>query len=462
MSQSLVIPLLLVLAAIGYWLGRQRALALRDGSLAAGGLATLPQYYGYYVALIAGLPAFVIFVAGVLFQGSLVDWLVLGSLPAEMTDDISPAERNLLLSSIRNAARGTTFGTPEPAILAAAQSFSTSQSIVRLAVIAATLIAALGGLLWARSRIAPAFRARHQVEGILYSLLVLASLVAIVTTVGILVSLIYESYRFFERVPPTDFLFGLNWEPQIAIREDQVAGLGSFGAVPVFWGTIVVAVCAMAVAVPIGLMAAIYTAEYASQPVRATIKPILEVLAGIPTIVYGFFAVITVSPALRQLGAWLGIEVAPTAAIVAGGVMGIMLIPFISSFADDALNAVPQSLRDGSAALGATKSETIRQVLLPAALPGIMGGVLLAMSRAIGETMIVVMAAGLTARLTLNPLEGVTTTTVQIVTLLIGDTEFDSPKTLAAFGLGLVLFIATLLLNVLALGIVKKYREQYD
>ncbi len=461
MTQSQVIPILIVLSVVGFYLGRQRANALRDDS-ANGGLATLPKYYGYYVALIAGLPAFVIFVAGILFQGSFIDWLLLNHVPAEMTTDISAAERNLLLSSIRNVARGTTFGTPPPEILAAAQSFATYQTIVRFSVIASSLALAVAGLAWARSRIAPAFRARHQVEGIIFGLIVLASLVAIITTLGILVSLIYESWRFFERVPVAEFLFGLNWEPQIAIREDQVAGLGSFGAVPVFWGTIVVSICAMFVAVPIGLLAAIYTAEYATQPVRATIKPVLEVLAGIPTIVYGFFAVITVSPALRNLGATLGIEVAPTAAIVAGGVMGIMLIPFVSSFADDALNAVPQSLRDGSAALGATKSETIRQVLLPAALPGIMGGVLLALSRAIGETMIVVMAAGLTANLTLNPLEGVTTTTVQIVTLLIGDTEFDSPKTLAAFGLGLVLFLSTLMLNVLALGIVKKYREQYD
>ena len=461
MTQSVVVPLILALAVLGYWLGRQRAIAMRDAT-ANGGLATLPHYYGYYVALIAGLPALIIFIAGTLFQSSLIDGLLLSSLPAEMTDGISSAERNLLLSSIRNAARGTTFGTPAPAILAAAESFATYQWLIRASVVVVTLAIAIAGLTWARSRVAPAFRARHRVEGIVFGLLVAASLVAIATTLGILVSLIYESFRFFERVPMTEFLFGLNWEPQIAIRADQVASTGSFGAVPVFWGTIVVSICAMFVAVPIGLMAAIYTAEYASQPVRATIKPILEILAGIPTIVYGFFAVITVSPALRNLGAMLGIEVAPTAAIVAGGVMGIMLIPFISSFADDALNAVPQSLRDGSAALGATKSETIRQVLLPAALPGIMGGVLLALSRAIGETMIVVMAAGLTARLTLNPLEGVTTTTVQIVTLLIGDTEFDSPKTLAAFGLGLVLFLSTLMLNVLALGIVKKYREQYD
>ncbi|MEZ5865895.1 MAG: phosphate ABC transporter permease subunit PstC [Geminicoccaceae bacterium] len=461
MSQTLVIPFLLVLAAIGYWLGRQRALALRDGT-ATGGLATLPQYYGYYVALIAGLPALALFLAGLLFQGTIVDSLLLGSLPPEMTTDITSAERNLLLSSIRNAAAGATFGTPEPAILAAAETLNTYRLIVNGAVLALVMALAIAGLTWARSRIAPRFRARHRVEAIIFGLMVLCSLIAILTTLGILVSLVFESLRFFARVPVTEFLFGTKWDPQIAIRADQVGGSGAFGAVPIFWGTIVVSVCAMAVAVPIGLMAAIYTAEYATPLARGTIKPILEILAGIPTIVYGFFAVITVSPFLRGLAAAMGIEMAPTAAIVAGGVMGIMLIPFISSFADDALNAVPRSLRDGAAALGATKSETIRQVLLPAALPGIMGGVLLAVSRAIGETMIVVMAAGLTANLTLNPLEGVTTTTVQIVALLTGDTEFDSPKTLAAFGLGLVLFTATLLLNVLALRIVKKYREQYD
>ncbi len=461
MSQTFIIPFLLLLAAIGYWLGRQRALALHDGT-ASGGLATLPQYYGYYVALIAGLPAFVLFIAGLLFQGSIIDSLLLGSLPSEMTTDITSAERNLLLSSIRNAAQGTTFGTPEPAILAAAESLNTYRLIVNGAVVALVMALAIAGLTWARGRIAPKFRARHRVEAIIFGLMVLCSLIAILTTLGILVSLVFESLRFFARVPVTEFLFGTKWDPQIAIRADQVGGSGAFGAVPIFWGTIVVSLCAMCVAVPVGLLAAIYTAEYATPLAWGTIKPILEVLAGIPTIVYGFFAVITVSPFLRDLAASLGIEMAPTAAIVAGGVMGIMLIPFISSFADDALNAVPRSLRDGAAALGATKSETIRQVLLPAALPGIMGGVLLALSRAIGETMIVVMAAGLTANLTLNPLEGVTTTTVQIVALLTGDTEFDSPKTLAAFGLGLVLFTATLLLNILALGIVKKYREQYD
>lgn len=461
MSQAFVIPMLLLLAIIGYWLGRQRANALRDAT-AAGGLATLPRYYGYYVALVAGLPAFVLFIAAVLLQGSIIDSLVLGSLPSEMTTDLAPADRNLLLSSIKNAARGTTFGAPDPAILAAAETLDTWRTVVRGAVVALVMALAIAGLTWARGRISSSFHARHRVEAIIFGLMVFCSLIAILTTLGILVSLTFESLRFFARVPVTEFLFGTKWDPQIALRADQVGGSGAFGAVPIFWGTIVVSVCAMAVAVPIGLMAAIYTAEYATPLARATIKPVLEVLAGIPTIVYGFFAVITVSPFLRHLAAAVGIEMAPTAAIVAGGVMGIMLIPFISSFADDALNAVPHSLRDGAAALGATKSETIRQVLLPAALPGIMGGVLLAVSRAIGETMIVVMAAGLTANLTLNPLEGVTTTTVQIVALLTGDTEFDSPKTLAAFGLGLALFTATLLLNILALRIVKKYQEQYD
>ena len=278
------------------------------------------------------------------------------------------------------------------------------------------------------------------------------------------------SHRWFEpdrdigigQATVDEFFTGLNWEPQIAIRADQVTAGGAFGALPVFWGTLMIAVLAMMVATPIGLFAAIYLTEYASERFRSVVKPLLEILAGIPTVVYGFFAVLTVAPAMRTLGEMIGMDIAPNSALAAGGVMGIMLIPFISSLSDDAINAVPQSLRDGSYGLGATKGETITRVLLPAALPGIMGGVLLALSRAIGETMIVVMAAGIIASLTLNPLEPVTTVTVQIVTLLIGDTEFDNPKTLAAFALGLVLFLVTLALNVLALNIVRKYREQYD
>jgi phosphate transport system permease protein len=263
-------------------------------------------------------------------------------------------------------------------------------------------------------------------------------------------------------VPVHEFVFGLEWSPQTAIREDQVGSSGSFGAVPLFVGTLLVSAVAMFVAVPIGLMSAIYLAEYASKTVRAFAKPALEVLAGIPTVVYGFFAALTVAPFLRDLGTSMGLSVSSESALAAGGVMGVMIIPFISSLADDVITAVPQSMRDGSLAMGATQSETVRRVIIPAALPGIVGGIMLAVSRAIGETMIVVMAAGMAAKLTANPLESVTTVTVQIVTLLTGDQEFDSPKTLAAFALGLMLFTVTLLLNIFALHIVKKYREQYE
>jgi phosphate transport system permease protein len=263
-------------------------------------------------------------------------------------------------------------------------------------------------------------------------------------------------------VPLDDFLFGLHWSPQTAIRADQVGASGSFGAIPIFAGTLLITVIAMCVAVPLGLMSAIYMSEYASARTRGVIKPLLEVLAGVPTVVYGFFAALTVAPFFRGMGEGIGLDVSSESALAAGIVMGIMIIPFVSSLSDDVMNAVPQTLRDGSFALGATKSETIKQVVLPAALPGVVGAVLLAVSRAIGETMIVVMAAGLAANLTANPFEAVTTVTVQIVTLLVGDQEFDSSKTLAAFALGLVLFFVTLALNVFALRFVRKYREKYD
>jgi phosphate transport system permease protein len=300
------------------------------------------------------------------------------------------------------------------------------------------------------------------VEGIFTVILIACSTIAIFTTIGIILSVLYESIRFFKVIPVTDFLFGLDWSPQMAIRADQVGSSGAFGAVPVFLGTALISVIAMVVAVPVGLMSAIYLSEYASKRLRAVAKPLIEVLAGIPTVVYGFFAALTVAPFIREAGGVLGLSVASESALAAGLVMGIMIIPFISSLSDDFINAVPQSLRDGSYSLGATQSETIRKVILPAAVPGIIGGVLLAVSRAIGETMIVVMAAGLSANLTVNPLKAVTTVTVQIVTLLVGDQEFDSPKTLAAFALGLVLFVVTLCLNVIALYVVRKYREQYE
>ena len=290
----------------------------------------------------------------------------------------------------------------------------------------------------------------------------MSSTIAVLTTVGIVLSVLFESIRFFQAVPVTDFLFGTEWSPQTAIRSDQVGSSGAFGAVPLFAGTMLIAFIAMLVAVPIGLMSAIYLSEYANYRFRAVAKPLLEILAGVPTVVYGFFAALTVAPFIRETGGFLGLDVASESALAAGLGMGIMIIPFVSSLSDDVINAVPQAMRDASYGIGATRSETIIRVIIPAALPGIVGGVLLAVSRAIGETMIVVMAAGLAANLTANPLEAVTTVTVQIVTLLVGDQEFDSPKTLAAFALGLVLFVVTLCLNIIALYIVRKYREQYE
>jgi phosphate transport system permease protein len=367
-----------------------------------------------------------------------------------------------LLSEIRSVAAGNLFGEPSLVVQAAAERYKGWQTITRYAMVAAALSVALLGLAAASRRISPEFRARHGAERILSGLMIACSLIAILTTLGIVLSLLIESLRFFDRVSPLEFFFGLNWEPQIPIREGQVTAGGAFGAVPVFAGTLLISVIAMLVAIPIGLYSAIYLTEYAHPRVRATVKPVMELLAGIPTVVYGFFAVLTVAPALRGFGEMIGVPIAPNSALAAGGVMGIMIIPFISSLSDDAIAAVPRAMRDGSYAIGATKGETITKVLLPAALPGIMGGVLLAVSRAIGETMIVVMAAGIIASLTANPLEPVTTVTVQIVTMLIGDTEFDNPKTLAAFALGLVLFVVTLALNVLALHIVRKYRERYE
>ncbi|MBW2292359.1 MAG: phosphate ABC transporter permease subunit PstC [Deltaproteobacteria bacterium] len=290
----------------------------------------------------------------------------------------------------------------------------------------------------------------------------LCSLVAVVTTIGIVLSMVVETVRFFELVPIHHFLFGLEWSPQTALRSDQAGSSGLFGAVPIFTGTLLITFIAMTVAVPLGLMAAIHLSEYAGPRTRSVVKPLLELLAGIPTVVYGFIAAIQVAPLMRSLGEALGLDIASESALTAGIVMGVMIIPFVSSLSDDAINAVPQTLRDAAYALGATKSETLKQVVLPAALPGIASAVLLAMSRAIGETMIVVMAAGLAARLTLNPLEAVTTVTVQMVTLLVGDQEFDSAKTLVAFALGLVLFVITLVLNVVALIVVRRYREQYE
>ena len=328
--------------------------------------------------------------------------------------------------------------------------------------LALLLLFAAGVTFWGAQRITAEFRARTHVERFIQGTLIILSIVAVLTTFGIVMSLAFESWRFFEQVPLNEFLFGLQWSPQTALRADQAGSSGAFGAVPIFAGTFLIMLVAMAVAGPIGLMIAIYLAEYAHPTTRKIVKPMIEILAGIPTVVYGFFALLTVGPTIRNFAETLGFAVPTQSAIAAGVVMGIMIVPLISSLSDDVITAVPQSLRDGSLALGATKSETMKQVIFAGALPGIIGAFLLAISRAIGETMIVVMAAGRAANLTGNPFEAVTTVTVQIVALLTGDQEFDSAKTLAAFALGLVLFVITLLLNVIALTIVRRYREQYD
>jgi len=316
--------------------------------------------------------------------------------------------------------------------------------------------------LYARTTVRADFKARIWVERFVKSLLLICSVIAVLTTVGIVLSLVFESLRFFKEVPVLDFLTGLQWSPQTALRADQAGQSGAFGAVPIFAGTFLIMLVAISLAAPVGLMIAIYLSEYATPRVRAWVKPAIEILAGVPTVVYGYFALLTVGPTIRNFAEALGASVPTQSAIAAGSVMGVMIIPFISSLSDDVINAVPQSLRDGSLALGATKSETVKKVVFGGALPGIIGAMLLAISRAVGETMIVVMAAGTAANLTANPFEAVTTVTVQIVTLLTGDSEFDTAKTLSAFALGLVLFIITLILNVIALMIVRRYRERYD
>ena len=425
-------------------------------------LHSLPSYHGAFVAIWVGVPALVLVLLWLLFQGSAIDALLVRSLPDAVTAGASALRLDLVLAEIHNVAAGFVFREPTPEVAEAAGRLRRWTDLADRALFVVALAAMLLCLFLARARLAPRFRARRSVEKALSGFMIGCSLVAIVTTAGIIVSLLYEAVAFFRMVPPQEFFLGLKWEPQIAIRPDQIAGSGAFGAVPVFTGTILIATIAMLVAVPVGLFTAIYLVEYASDRVRNLVKPMLEILAGVPTVVYGFFAVLVVAPALRQAGGLVGVPVSPNAALVAGGVMGVMIIPFISSLSDDALRAVPRSLRDGSLAMGATPAETMTRVLLPAALPGIMGGILLGLSRAIGETMIVVMAAGLIATLTVNPLDSVTTVTVQIVTLLVGDSEFDSPKTLAAFALGLVLFVATLALNVIALVIVRRYRDEYE
>ena len=462
MPPILLIFVLLALSSLAYTLGRRRAFSAAGGGVHTKILHSRPAYYGMLTALWCAIPAFLLLGFWLAFETRFITALVVADLPEEIRS--LPADRlNLIVNDIRNLVSGNIVsGQIDQTMQAAANRYIHIQSVSHLALAAAAIALAVAGALLVSAKITPKTRARNQVERIIGYALIICSTIAIFTTIGIVLSVLYEAIRFFQVIPVTEFLFGLQWSPQTAIRADQVGSSGAFGAVPVFVGTLLISGIAMTVAVPIGLMSAIYMSEYASRTFRTAAKPLMEILAGIPTVVYGFFAALTVAPMIRSAGVSVGLDVASESALAAGLVMGIMIIPFVSSISDDVINAVPQALRDGSYGLGATQSETIRQVVLPAALPGIVGGILLAVSRAIGETMIVVMAAGLAANLTVNPLSAVTTVTVQIVTLLVGDQEFDSPKTLAAFALGLLLFIITLALNIIALHIVRKYREQYE
>jgi phosphate transport system permease protein len=457
---SIALVAVLVIAVAAGLFARNRASGLRSGGAR---LNSLPNYHALYVGLWAALPAMLFLMIWSPVQTSMVNQAVLASPAGQQLPDFDMA-RDTILTEAREIASGEREAGFNPESSALAPSYA--EAMAKYAALGGgiAILLALAGGFFASRRIGVDFRARSGVERWMMGLLLGASLIAILTTLGIVLSLLFESLRFFNLVSPTEFLFGTSWSPQTALRADQAGSSGAFGSVPLFWGTIFIgAIIAMIVAIPLGLMCAIFLTQYAHPRVRTWLKPILEILAGVPTVVYGYFAALTVAPLVRDFGISIGISSASSeSALAAGLVMGIMIIPFVSSMADDSIAAVPQAMRDGSLALGATRSETIKKVVLPAALPGVVGGVLLAVSRAIGETMIVVMAAGLSANLTANPFESVTTVTTQIVQLLTGDQEFDSAKTLAAFALGLLLFIITLVLNLIALSVVRKYREAYE
>lgn len=457
-STLMVIVALFAISAFVLAKKRSREVATIEGGLSK--LHSRPTYYGSFAAILAAVPAVILLLIWQAIEPSLVHSLVMAQIPSSTLQ--AHESMTLLYSQIVHIANGV-LKTEDPALLAVSEHYQHLQSIGLTLRWVAVLTVSLVGLAAGWRMVRPKLKARHYVEKCLQIFLMFCSTLAILTTAGIVLSVLFEAIRFFQIIPVTDFLFGTQWSPQIALRADQQGASGAFGAIPLFTGTLMISFIAMCIAAPIGLMSAIYLAEYASPRVRNIVKPVLEILAGIPTVVYGFFAALTAAPFIRDVAESIGMSnVSSESALAAGAVMGVMIIPFVSSLSDDVITAVPQSLRDGSLGLGATRSETIRKVVLPAALPGIVGGLLLAVSRAIGETMIVVMAAGLSANLTANPLDSVTTVTVQIVTLLVGDQEFDSPKTLAAFALGLTLFVVTLALNFVALRIVKKYREQYD
>lgn len=435
----------------------------RSSAMRLAGGATLhsrPNYHGMLAAMQVLLPMLVILILGSVLAARFIEQQALTAVdPALLSDEL---RRGAAFREIREIAAGRGAATATQAMQAGAATYAYLSTLTQWAITGLGLSAGIVAVLYALRTVTTEFRARNRFERIVSLVLLACAGLAVLTTIGIVFSVLFETIRFFQKISPTDFLFGTHWSPQQAIRADQGDASGSFGIVPLVAGTILISLIAVLVAGPIGLLAAIYMAEYASPRFRAWAKPILEILAGIPTVVLGFFAALTVAPMIRELGATLGLNVASESALAAGLVMGIMIVPFVSSLSDDVITAVPQSLRDGSLGMGATHSETIQRVVLPAALPGIVSAFMLAISRAVGETMIVVMAAGLAANLSFNPLDAVTTFTVQIKTILVGDQEFDSAKTLAAFALGFVLFFFTLTLNVIALAIVRKYQEQYD
>ncbi len=485
-----LVLIVLALAAVGYVLGRGRALQSAGGD--SRDLHSLPSYYGSNVAMMTVVPALGVLILWLLLQPFVVNNAVRDLLPASAVSEDTTV--GLVMSDVRRVADGLDLAVSEGAmtteeagsirteftdvrerlgavgvalgsnvsagILQAAQKYRSLSKTGSILMAGVVLALAIAGFLFSVSRSHKDFRARNIVERGIKSLLVLAASLAILTTLGILLSLIFNTVEFFGLYPATDFFFGTKWAPSFSGR----GGQSELGVIPLLWGTLYISIIALTVAVPIGLFAAIYLSEYAGPKTRAFAKPMIEILAGIPTIVYGLFALLTVGPLLVSIfgDGTVGWMKGGTAVMTAGLVMGIMLIPFVSSLSDDIINAVPQSMRDGSYGLGATKSETIRQVVLPAALPGIVGAILLAASRAIGETMIVVLGAGAAARLSLNPFEAMTTVTAKIVSQLTGDADFASPEALVAFALGMTLFVITLGLNIFALYIVRKYREQYE
>ncbi len=486
MSVGILSLIILALAVAGFFLGRSRALQSVQGDPRK--LHSLPVYYGQTVFLFTAVPALLLMAAWLVVQPLVIDARIVGQLGPEVAADPSAAtlamedvqriasgldalqaaaglsndemrKMRADLSDIRGrmADVGVALGAEvNPKIFEMAKDFRDMQRGGALMMTLAVLLAAVAGFVWSVLRIKADFRARNVSETFVRWVLIVSAGVAILTTVGIVMSLATETIRFFSIYPASEFFFGLTWNPQFR-------GGSDLGLIPLLWGTMYITLVSMIVAVPIGIFAAIYTAEYATPRVRSVVKPLIEVIAGIPTVVFGLFALVTVGPFLRDYFAQpLGLGNSGSSVMTAGLVIGILNIPFISSLADDIINAVPQSMRDGSYGLGATKSETIRKVVLPAALPGIVGAILLAASRAIGETMIVTMGAGASAKLDLNPFEAMTTITVKIVGQLTGDLTFDSPETLVAFALGSTLFVITLALNIFALWIVRKYREQYE